>query len=87
MPSHTVRPDSSELRQLERGRQNFSPAEEKVLRECLDDFRTKDKEERKQLLMFKIYRLIKTVGPELDVEQWRAWKKVSGSCGLPEMIV
>ena len=54
----------------------FSAGEEKVLREYLEDFRTKTKEERKDLLMFKIYRLIKAAGPQLTPEQWRIRKKV-----------
>ena len=80
MPSPSVPPDSGHRIQVEKGRENFSPAESKVLREYLDDFRSKNKEERKQLLMFKIYRLIKAVGPELDGDQWRARKRVSGIC-------
>lgn len=61
---------------MERGREHFSSSEEKVLREYLDDFRTKNKEERKNLLMFKIYRLIKVAGRPLTPEQWRIRKKV-----------
>ena len=76
MASPTLPPGSGQRREVEKGRENFSPAENKVLREYLDDFRRKNKEERKQLLMFKIYRLIKAVGPELDGEQWRTRKRV-----------
>ena len=61
--------------------------EDKILREYLDDFRTKNKEERKHLLMFKIYRLIKAVGPELNADQWTARKKVSPFCGISAMAV
>ena len=87
MPSQTLPPDSRQHIQVERGRENFSPAEDKVLREYLDDFRTKNKEERKQLLMFKIYRLMKAVGLQLDGEQWRTQKKVCGFGGLSGMIL
>ena len=87
MPSQTLPPDSRQCIQVERGHENFSPVEDKVLREYLDDFRTKNKEERKQLLMFKIYRLIKAVGPQLDGEQWRIRKKVRGFGGRSGMIL
>ena len=87
MLSPVAPPHSSQRIQLEKGRENFSPAENKVLQEYLDDFRAKNKEEQKQLLMFKIYRLIKAVGLELDGDQWRARKKVSGYCCLGEPIV
>jgi hypothetical protein len=72
---------------MERGREDFSPAENKILREYLDDFRSKNKEERKQLLMYKIYRLIRAAGPPLDGEQWRTRKKVSGICGHDGRVV
>ena len=87
MPSPVAPPHSGRCIQLEKGRENFSPAKNKVLQEYLDDFRSKNKEERKQLLMFKIYRLIKAVGPELDGDQWRARKRVSGYCCLGEPVV
>ena len=73
---------------MERGREHFSPTEENVLREYLDDFRVKSKEERKELLMFKIYRLIKAAGPELNAEQWRIRKKVAvASLGCPHRMI
>lgn len=76
MPSRPVPPDTSRRKPVERGSEPFSPAEEKVLRDFLEDFRTKNKEERKNLLMYKIYRLIKAAGPQLTPEQWRIRKKV-----------
>jgi hypothetical protein len=87
MASQTVHPNGDQRIQVERGREKFSSVEEKVLREYLEDFRKKNKEERKQLLMFKIYRLIKAVGPQLDVQQWRSRKKVCDLCELPGVIV
>jgi len=87
MPSRDVPRNSSQCLQVEKGHENFLPVEQKVLREYLEDFRSKSKEERKQLLMFKIYRLIKSVGPELDGEQWRIRKRVSGFCQLAETNV
>ena len=81
MPSQTVSPNSGQPIQIEKGCESFSPAEDKILKEYLEEFRGKNKEERKQLLMFKIYRLIKAAGPELDGEQWRTRKRVSGIRG------
>ena len=77
MPSPPVLPDAVPRQDIERGRKYFSATEEKVLREYLEDFRRKSKEERKDLLMFKIYRLIKAAGPQLTPEQWRIRKKVA----------
>ena len=87
MPSRTVLPDGGRRTEVERGRENFSVHENKILREHLDDFRTKNKEERKHLLMFKIYRLIKAVGPEYNPDEWRARKKVSAFCWFSSMTV
>jgi len=47
MPSLPVPPNAHQQREVERGCEHFSSSEEKVLREYLDDFRTKKKEERK----------------------------------------
>ena len=77
MPPPSVLPDAVPRQDMERGRNHFSATEEKVLREYLEDFRRKSKEERKDLLMFKIYRLMKAAGPQLTAEQWRIRKKVA----------
>ena len=77
MTSPPVLPDAALRQDKERGRNHFSATEEKVLREYLEDFRRMSKEERKDLLMFKIYRLMKAAGPQLTPEQWRIRKKVA----------
>lgn len=61
-----------------RGQEPFSHAEETILREYLEEFRKKKKEQRKELLMYTIYRLIKAAGPQLAPEEWRDRKKASG---------
>ena len=59
------------------GREPFSGAEETILKEFLDEFRKKNKEQRKVLLMLKIYRLIKAAGTTLTPEEWRQRKRVN----------
>jgi hypothetical protein len=62
------------------GRQPFSSEELAILRQYLEDFRAKTKEERKKLLMFEVYRLMKAKAPALLTdEQWKERKTV-GAC-------
>lgn len=60
-----------------RGRDAFSGAEQNILKEFLDEFRKMNKEQRKELLMHKIYRLIKAAGQQLTAEEWRERKKAN----------
>ena len=61
------------------GRQPFSSEESAILRQYLEDFRVKTKEERKKLLMYEVYRLMKAKAPALlTEEQWKERKTVGG---------
>ncbi|EDR06209.1 uncharacterized protein LACBIDRAFT_329028 [Laccaria bicolor S238N-H82] len=57
------------------GRKPFSSEESAILRQYLEDFRVKTKEERKKLLMYEVYRLMKAKAPPLlTEEQWKERK-------------
>lgn len=76
MPPPPAGPPRESQIQPQRGREPFSGAEETILKQFLDEFRKKNKEQRKDLLGYKIYRLIKAAGLQLTAEEWRQRKKV-----------